>query len=379
MIYDLYCAITFLTLYSSPVSFFFFLFLSRMSLDISGSLNLFSSSFCHACLSIFQDHSISFLPPSVTHVSRYFRITQSLFFLLLSRMSLDISGSLNLFSSSFCHACLSIFQDHSISFLPPSVTHVSRYFKITQSLFFLLLSRMSLDISGSLNLFSSSFCHACLSIFQDHSISFLPLSVTHVSRYFRITQSLFFLFLSRMSLDISGSLNLFSSSFCHACLSIFQDHSISFLPLSVTHVSRYFRITQSLFFLFLSRMSLDISGSLNLFSSSFCHACLSIFQDHSISFLPFLGLSAFMRNKNHLFICIAPGWFSLSLWVYFSIFFNIFLFNYLYISVFMGYIETIDHNTLHKLIKSWTFLELEVILLKNSSSITFIKKSYFYL
>ena len=168
-----------------------------MSLDISGSLNLF-------------------LPPSVTHVSRYFRITQSLFFLLLSRMSLDISGSLNLF-------------------LPPSVPHVSRYFRITQSLFFLLLSRMSLDISGSLNLF-------------------LPPSVTHVSRYFRITQSL-------------------SSSFCHACLSIFQDHSISFFLLlsrmsldisgllnlfllpSVTHVSRYFRITQSL-------------------SSSFCHACL---------------------------------------------------------------------------------------------------------
>ena len=127
-----------------------------MSLDISGSLNLF-------------------LPPSVTHVSRYFRITQSL-------------------SSSFCHACLSIFQDHSISF-------------------FLLLSRMSLDISGSLNLF-------------------LPPSVTHVSRYFRITQSL-------------------SSSFCHACLSIFQDHSISF-------------------FLLLSRMSLDISGLLNLFSSFPC-------------------------------------------------------------------------------------------------------------
>ena len=118
-----------------------------------------------------------------------------------------------------------------ILFLPLSVTHVSRYFRITQSLFFLFLSRMSLDISGSLNLLSSSFCHACLSIFQDHSISFLPLSVTHVSRYFRITQSLFFLFLSRTS------------------LSIFQDHSISFLPLSVTHVSRYFRITQSLFFL----------------------------------------------------------------------------------------------------------------------------------
>ena len=45
----------------------------------------------------------------------------------------------------------------------------------------------------------------------------------------------------------------------------------------------------------------------------------------------------------------------------------------------MGYIEAIDHNTLHKFIKSWTFLELEVILLKNSSSITFVKKSYFYL